>query len=108
MRMNSVTTGETALGKTPLGQIERIEILRGPGSHLYGSEAIGGVIQIFTKSGGATPSYHLGGGVGSRGFNQANIGGNAKLGALSFNLELTHESAGANLQYAGSQFLYWL
>ena len=92
MRINSATTGTTALQIIPLGQIERIEVLRGPGSHLYGSEAIGGVIQIFTKAGGATPSVHFGGGVGSRGLYQANIGGNGKLGALSFNLALTHES----------------
>jgi len=91
MRINSATTGETALSKIPLGQIERIEILRGPGSALYGSEAIGGVIQIFTKSGGATPSIHFGGGVGSRGLYQANLGGNGKLGDVSFNLEAAHE-----------------
>ncbi|MBI5751361.1 MAG: TonB-dependent receptor [Hydrogenophilales bacterium] len=92
MRINSATSGTTALEKIPLGQIERIEVLRGPGSHLYGSEAIGGVIQIFTKSGGATPGFHFGGGVGSRGLHQANAGGNGKLGEVSFNLEVANES----------------
>ncbi|OFZ99461.1 MAG: hypothetical protein A2Z44_00320 [Betaproteobacteria bacterium RBG_19FT_COMBO_58_11] len=91
MRINSATSGTTALEKIPLGQIERIEVLRGPGSALYGSEAIGGVIQIFTKSGNATPSFHLGGGAGSRGLYQANAGGNGKLGEVSFNLEVAHE-----------------
>ena len=79
MRINSATTGTTALEKIPLAQIDHIEILRGPGSSLYGSEAIGGVIQIFTKSGTATPSFHLG-------------GGNGKLGETNFNLEVAHES----------------
>ncbi|HJW02987.1 MAG TPA: TonB-dependent receptor [Azospira sp.] len=51
MRLQSITTGATALSQIPLSQIERIEILRGPASALYGSEAIGGVIQIFTKKG---------------------------------------------------------
>ncbi|HSI56543.1 MAG TPA: TonB-dependent receptor, partial [Ideonella sp.] len=38
-----------------LAQIDRIEVLRGPGSSLYGADAVGGVVQIFTKRGeGAT------------------------------------------------------
>ncbi|PIY97442.1 MAG: TonB-dependent receptor, partial [Hydrogenophilales bacterium CG_4_10_14_0_8_um_filter_62_70] len=44
MRLGSATTGATALENIPIDQIERIEILRGPASHLYGSDAIGGVI----------------------------------------------------------------
>jgi vitamin B12 transporter len=34
-----------------IAQIERIEVLRGPGSSLYGADAVGGVVQIFTKRG---------------------------------------------------------
>ena len=37
------------------GNIERIEVLKGPGSVLYGSEAIGGVVNIITKKGGTKP-----------------------------------------------------
>jgi vitamin B12 transporter len=51
MRINSATSGEAAIQHIPLSQIERIEIVRGPVSSLYGSEAIGGVVQIFTKHG---------------------------------------------------------
>jgi len=50
VRINSSTTGTTALEHVPLAQIERIEVLRGPASSLYGSDAIGGVIQIFTRA----------------------------------------------------------
>ncbi|SMN02016.1 Outer membrane vitamin B12 receptor BtuB [uncultured Candidatus Thioglobus sp.] len=38
-----------ALTSIPLAQIERVEVVKGPYSSLYGSGAIGGVIQIFTK-----------------------------------------------------------
>lgn len=51
IRMGSVTAGTVAWEFLPLEQIERIEISRGPHSALYGSEAIGGVIQIFTRRG---------------------------------------------------------
>jgi vitamin B12 transporter len=47
-RISSATVGATAVQHLPLDQIERIEILRGPASSLYGSDAMGGVIQIFT------------------------------------------------------------
>src|SRR5690242_15118782 len=51
MRVGSASSGETALEAIPLEQIERIEILRGPASSLYGADAIGGVIQVFTRRG---------------------------------------------------------
>jgi len=50
VRLNSATTGTNALENLPLAQIDRIEVLRGPASSLYGADAIGGVIQIFTKA----------------------------------------------------------
>jgi len=50
VRINSSTTGTTALEHVPLSQIDRIEVLRGPASSLYGADAVGGVIQIFTRA----------------------------------------------------------
>ena len=49
--IGSATTGAAALELIPVEQIERIEIIRGPRSSLYGSDAIGGVVQVFTKTG---------------------------------------------------------
>lgn len=42
-----------------VNNIERIEVVKGPGSALYGSDAIGAVIQIFTKKGKGPPSVNL-------------------------------------------------
>lgn len=49
VRLGSATAGITAIEFIPVDQIERIEIVRGPRSSLYGSDAMGGVIQIFTR-----------------------------------------------------------
>jgi len=49
IKINSATLGSAAIQHVPISQIERIEVVRGPRSGLYGSEAIGGVIQIFTQ-----------------------------------------------------------
>jgi vitamin B12 transporter len=52
IKLGSATLGSVPVQHLPIDQIERIEIVRGPRSSLYGSEAIGGVIQIFTRRGG--------------------------------------------------------
>lgn len=49
VRIGSVTSGGAAFQDIPVEQIERIEIVRGPFSSLYGADAVGGVIQIFTR-----------------------------------------------------------
>jgi vitamin B12 transporter len=84
VRIGSVSIGLPALEQIPVEAIDRIEIVRGPRSSLYGSDAIGGVIQIFTRhgqpNGGIAPSVSVTG--GSHGFinGQAGIsGGDAHL-----------------------------
>jgi len=49
--VNTPRDGETDFNQIPLSNIERIEVLRGPASSIYGANAIGGVINIITKSG---------------------------------------------------------
>jgi vitamin B12 transporter len=48
-RIGSATLGSTALEHLPLHAVERIELLRSPASSLYGMDAVGGVLQIFTR-----------------------------------------------------------
>ena len=74
VRVGSASVGLVAFQDIPVEQIERIEIVRGPRSSLYGSEAIGGVIQIFTRRDRGTFTPHLRVGIGSRGLREASAG----------------------------------
>jgi len=49
--VNTPRDGETDFNKIPLANIERIELMRGPASSIYGAGAVGGVINIITKTG---------------------------------------------------------
>jgi vitamin B12 transporter len=60
VRVGSASLGIAPFEIVPLEQIERIEVVRGPRSTLYGSDAVGGVIQIFTRQAGE-PGVTLGG-----------------------------------------------
>ncbi|WP_429560912.1 TonB-dependent receptor domain-containing protein [Pseudomonas laurylsulfatiphila] len=51
-RIGSSTSGDSNLQHINIEQVERVEVLRGSRSVIYGSDAIGGVIQIFTRRGG--------------------------------------------------------
>src|SRR5699024_10203645 len=74
------TSGQAAIENLPVDQIERIEIVRGPRSSLYGADAIGGVIQIFTRDGegvtGTRPSFSIGGGSNDTFETRAALAGN--------------------------------
>jgi vitamin B12 transporter len=49
IRVNAATQGVLDLAHMPLALVERIEIVRGPRAALWGSDAIGGVVQVFTR-----------------------------------------------------------
>lgn len=74
VRAGSATLGTTSFQDLPIDQIERIEIVRGPRASLYGSEAIGGVIQIFTRKGGGGLKPYLSFGAGSHSMYKATGG----------------------------------
>lgn len=51
VRLGSATAGTPSWDNIPVDMIERIEVLKGPASALYGSEGVGGVVQIFLRKG---------------------------------------------------------
>jgi len=98
VRVGSATSGLTALQDLPLELIDRIEIVRGPRSSLYGSEAIGGVIQVFTRGArkGVHTRFHAG--AGSHRLRELgaglDIGGDAFDGGnVWFGLDASHQSS---------------
>ncbi|MDQ5880656.1 MAG: vitamin transporter [Pseudomonadota bacterium] len=86
-RMSSATTGAAALEHLSLDQVERIEVLRGPASSLYGSDAIGGVIQIFTRQGEGAPKPSFSLGAGTYRTRQGTVAYGGQSGDTRFNLQ---------------------
>lgn len=90
VRASSITTGGFAWQHLTPSQIERIEIVRGPRASLYGSDAIGGVIQIFTRrSEGPTLSI----GAGSDRTFQGEAGYGGSHGIHTFSLHAAAENS---------------
>jgi vitamin B12 transporter len=90
LRINSATLGTTSFENIPLSQIEKIEILRGPASSLYGADAIGGVIQIFTKKGDSgKPLIHAAIGLGSYNTETAEAGISGSFGDTRYGINLS-------------------
>ena len=89
VRINSATTGATAIDQLMLDQVERIEVVRGNVSSLYGSEAIGGVVQIFTKRGKGEPAFNVSGGIGSHNTQRLAAGFGGEVGDTAFNVQVS-------------------
>ena len=86
--IGSATTGAAAIELIPLAQIEHIEIIRGPRSSLYGSDAIGGVVQVFTKTGG--DQYNASVTIGSHNTHALNLGSNISGKRTQLNFSASH------------------
>jgi vitamin B12 transporter len=90
LRVNSATLGTTAFENLPVGQIESIEILRGPASSLYGADAIGGVIQIFTRNSAIDkPRVYAAIGAGTYQTKTAEAGISGKVDGLKYGLNVS-------------------
>jgi vitamin B12 transporter len=85
IRVASTNSGLFDFAHLPLDQIERIEIVRGPRAAYWGSDAIGGVIQIFTRAPSGTSAHAYGGRYGRLGGSAA-AGFSGERGALGMTL----------------------
>lgn len=95
IKVGSATLGTPSLQHYPIDQIERVEIVKGPHSSLYGSEAIGGVIQIFTRKGiSESPRYTLRIGGGSESTYDLSGAVSGVTGNTSYSLGVSHFNTG--------------
>ncbi len=80
IKIGSATLGIASIQDFPVAQIDHIEIVRGPLSSVYGSEAVGGVIQIFTRKSNSQPYTSTSVGTGSDGTYQVTAGAASAMG----------------------------
>jgi len=73
VRIGSATTGGAALAAINLSTVQRIEIIRGPKSNLYGADAIGGVVNIITRKTELSRVLNVEAGFGSNGTQDTTI-----------------------------------
>lgn len=94
-RLGQSTTGLQDVSLIPASAVERMEVLKDGASSLYGSDAIGGVINIITRRGRGEPRASIaaeGGSYGSKGLQAAVSGGDSRFNyAVSLN---TYDTAG--------------
>ena len=105
VRIGSATLGFASLESLGLAQIERVEVLRGPGSSLYGADAVGGVVNVVTRRG--EPGLQIDGrvAVGGYGSREASASIGSAAGAWDGSATLTSErSQGVSALRPGDAF----
>lgn len=96
VRIGSSTTGAASWNAIPLSSIDHIEIVYGPLSSLYGADAIGGVVQIFTKKSVGPPAFSASAGAGTYGTSQVDASVHGSTGgehSVSYSLSGAREDA---------------
>lgn len=94
VEVNSPTLGDFNFGTLSADNLDRIEVLRGAGGTLYGSGAVGGVVNVLTKRGEGAPQFSLldEGGNGDTQRHGASFSGAA--GVVGVSGSLSYESTG--------------
>jgi vitamin B12 transporter len=91
VRVGSVSAGSPNWSRLPLAQIDRIEVVRGPLSSLYGSDAIGGVVQVFTRRPDQALNFDAEWGVGTRGTHRGHVSTSGVQGRFQYALTSSYE-----------------
>lgn len=87
VRVSGASSGTAQLANILPDEIDHIEVVRGNVSALYGSDAIGGVVQVFTKSGaGHAPAANAQIEYGSNNTRQGSVGYGGQIGDTTFNV----------------------
>ncbi|MCP3908552.1 MAG: TonB-dependent receptor [Oceanicoccus sp.] len=94
IRIGSSTLGSSPLEKIDPELIQRVEIVRGPKSSLYGSDAIGGVVNIITRKANSDTPLSIKGGVGNNNSNQASVSYGQRGSNYQANLTASYEYTG--------------
>ncbi len=86
LRLNSATSGAPPWAYIPMPQIGRMEVVRGPTSSSYGSDAIGGVIQLFTRKGEGPTKFYADAGYGTYNTTSETVGVEGSENGLSYSI----------------------
>jgi vitamin B12 transporter len=100
VRIGSATLGSATLGLINTNSIERIEVVRGPKSNLYGADAIGGVVNIITRDAADMNSLQVKTSVGSNGTKETTLSGGETEGKGSYSVVFNaYETDGIDSTY---------
>jgi len=91
IRVDTQSTGGPPWEAISLSQIERIEVMRGAAAAVYGSDAVAGVIQIFTRKGNGPFTPYVGVGIGNHGRKKVEAGFSGKNDAVDYSFGITRD-----------------
>ncbi|MEA3221866.1 MAG: TonB-dependent receptor [Thermodesulfobacteriota bacterium] len=100
LRLNSPSGGGVDISKIPLSEVERIDIIRGSDSALFGESALGGIVNIITKDPTERFSADISSTFGSYGTREVRVGAGGPLGdSLGFMLNMSRRHSDNNYEF---------
>jgi vitamin B12 transporter len=102
--LNGRRAGTGNIAKIMTANIERIEIINGPGSVQYGSGAMGGVVNVITKKGAGKPTVYVEAGLGSNDYYDQGFGFSGEHGKFDFSGSYSHSSQGDYNTVSGDRY----